>query len=565
MQIENNNKDNRKFKRFHQLFKIICHKIELILSCIQCHIDRSSHKEYLVMTNANNLENEEINLPDEQEDKKRKSAMPAFIISAVVHSLLILITFLMIVSVSKPKQEDIIITTSITEEIEEPINSEEKRDVVKNPVEVTVTTEVQAVPMVTTEETTDHNETDNNMEAETAEGTSEGITDSPQVGSGLMGNIGGGGGGGGTFGTRSGGGKKRALMKGGGSAKTESSVDAALRWLMRHQEKDGSWDGVKYGATTEAALGNGFNYSQVTALTGLSTLAFLSAGHTPKIGKYKNTVKTAVEWILAKQEPDGTFGKGGKHIYEDAICALALAETYGMYPDPKIKVAAQKAIDYLVNPNPSIHWGLSNDKIPYSNSVLGWVLMAFKSAKIAGLNVPDDIWAKYKAHMELATSKDQSGNYDHVKYSIPGGLMADANKNDNTMTAIGMLMFEYLGVKRVELDVMADRLIKDLPAWGAPINDSSWGVDNFDFYHWYYATLALFQFGGEHWKKWNKALSNTLVTNQRKGGPLDGSLQDTDGSWDPIDQWGRKQGRVYTTAMGAFCLEVYYRYESVTR
>lgn len=517
------------------------------------------------MVNVNENNAEETEFSEKREEEKKKSAMPAFVISAIVHSLLILFTFLVVISISKPPQEDIIVTTALTEVPEEIIDPEVKRDVVKKNVEVVVDTEVEVQPMVTTEETTDHNETDNNMEVATSEGTAEGISDSPQVGSGIMGNLGGGGGGGGTFGTRSGGGKKKALMRGGGNAKTESSVDAALRWLMRHQEKDGHWDGVKYGATAEMTLGNGFNWSQETALTGLSTLAFLSAGHTPKIGKYKNTVKTAIEWIMAKQEAGGTFGKGGKHIYEDAICALTLAEAYGMFPDPKIKVAAQKAIDYLVKPDASIHWGLGADGVPNSNSVLGWVLMAFKSAKISGLNVPEDIWVKYKAHMDLSTSKDQSGNYDHVKYSIPGGLMFDSNKNDNTMTAIGMLMFEYLGVKRDELSLMADRLIKDLPKWDAPINDSSWGVDNFDFYHWYYATLALFQFGGDHWKKWNKALIETLVGAQKKGGPLDGSIQDTDGSWDPLDQWGRKQGRVYTTAMGAFCLEVYYRYESVVR
>ena len=110
-------------------------------------------------------------------------------------------------------------------------------------------------------------------------------------------------------------------------------------------------------------------------------------------------------------------------------------------------------------------------------------MMAIKSAKIAGLVIPDEVFVKYKAHLELATDKDQSGNYDHVRYCAPGGLMADGNKGDYTMTAIGMLMYEYLGVKRPELATMADRLIKDLPAWGGNLSENSWGTDNFDFYH----------------------------------------------------------------------------------
>jgi hypothetical protein len=32
------------------------------------------------------------------------------------------------------------------------------------------------------------------------------------------------------------------------------------------------------------------------------------------------------------------------------------------------------------------------------------------------------------------------------------------------------------------------------------------------------------------------------------------------GSWDPDPLWGGYGGRVYSTAVGALCLEVYYRY-----
>ena len=32
------------------------------------------------------------------------------------------------------------------------------------------------------------------------------------------------------------------------------------------------------------------------------------------------------------------------------------------------------------------------------------------------------------------------------------------------------------------------------------------------------------------------------------------------GSWDPICIWGGYGGRVYSTAMSALCLEVYYRF-----
>ena len=501
---------------------------------------------------------EELELPNQdapdQDDKKKKSAMPAFIVSAFVHSILILITFLIVVSISKPKQDDVIVTSELTEVPEEIIDPEVKREVVKNNVEVVVSTEIEVQPMVTNQETTDHNETDNNMDVGTSEGTAEGISDSPQVGSGMMGNIGGGGGGGGTFGTRSGGGKKKALLKGGGSAKTESSVDAALRWLMRHQEKDGHWDKNKYGNDND---NSGFARNQTEgscALTGLATLAFLSAGHTPRIGKYKNTVKNAIDWLVENQKPDGSWGNAAAYSgYDNSICTLVLAECVGMYPETKIKVAAQKALDFLATYNETQKFHKVINGKPNSISLGGWMMMAFKSAKIAGLKIPEEVFKRFKERIDEMSDKDQSGNPGIVSYINKG----DRNASNTTMTAVGMLMYEYLGVNRTELQTMADIIIKDLPSWGA-------NSMNNDLYKWYYATLAMFQFGGEHWKKWNSVMSKMLVDNQRKGGPLDGSLQDIDGSWDfEGDFWGKNLGRIYSTAMAAFCLEVYYRYESV--
>jgi len=81
-----------------------------------------------------------------------------------------------------------------------------------------------------------------------------------------------------------------------------------------------------------------------------------------------------------------------------------------------------------------------------------------------------------------------------------------------------------------------------------------------DFYYLYYGTLAMFQMGGDRWTKWNEALKPVLVNNQCKGGPMDGTVNDKDGSWDPYGGSGKSGGRVFQTAVGALTLEVYYRY-----
>ncbi len=72
-------------------------------------------------------------------------------------------------------------------------------------------------------------------------------------------------------------------------------------------------------------------------------------------------------------------------------------------------------------------------------------------------------------------------------------------------------------------------------------------------YHDYYATLALHHFRHREWESWNNQLRDHLVRTQATEGH-------EAGSWHFSDQWGDVGGRVYTTAMCALTLEVYYRF-----
>jgi hypothetical protein len=123
------------------------------------------------------------------------------------------------------------------------------------------------------------------------------------------------------------------------------------------------------------------------------------------------------------------------------------------------------------------------------------------------------------------------------------------------MTAAGVLARIFIGEdprKHEMIKKGADLMAKLPPTWNA--QDGS-----IDMYYWYYATLAMFQIGGDHWKKWNDAMQTSIVANQR----MDTEYCQFKGSWDPIDPWGPDGGRVYSTAILAMCLEVYYRYDKV--
>ena len=117
------------------------------------------------------------------------------------------------------------------------------------------------------------------------------------------------------------------------------------------------------------------------------------------------------------------------------------------------------------------------------------------------------------------------------------------------MTGVGLLTRTFLGQTPDEFPVMkthGDLMLRSLPEWDVK-------GKTIDMYYWYYATYAMYQLGGEHWRKWKKAMQTAILPNQRKDG-------DYDGSWDPVGPWGYQGGRVYSTATMVLTLEVFYRY-----
>ena len=103
-------------------------------------------------------------------------------------------------------------------------------------------------------------------------------------------------------------------------------------------------------------------------------------------------------------------------------------------------------------------------------------------------------------------------------------------------------------------------LVKDAAEFLADYAERKWSDrkaedDNRDFYLWYNCTLAMFQAGGQPWQRWNPIVRDTIIGLQKH----DGCAR---GSWDHDSKWGSTGGRIYTTALAALTLEVYYRYAS---
>jgi hypothetical protein len=486
--------------------------------------------------------------------EQRIGALPWWVISAVVHSVLFLLCTLIGVAMPPPQTDEVTITSDIAKKEEPKYEKMEKRDIFKNPQEVKAETQVEN-PVVVHEkaEIAETFETDNDMDSQTAAGSEDAISDIPLGGTGTTGSMGVGGGGmAGVFGYRGGGGKKKAVARFGGSKATESAVEAALRWLARHQEADGHWDPKKWDK------GSG-----PVGMTSLALLSFLGAGHTEKSGKFRDNVRRAQQWLIKhpeamrKKYPWEKRPKGDYRcsLYEQGMAGLALAEAYGMAKNKQVGKAAQEAIDYILKAQgPYEAWNYHSKKGKAGRndtSVSGWNLMALKSAKIAGLKVDNAGFQGCMRWLEVATRRSDG----RCAYA---GTVTKANKGNGSMAmcAAGTLMRQFMGVQRDDpiLKKAAVTMAKYPPVWG----DANKGVN---LYYWYYGTLCMFQMGGKHWTDWNMAMKKSLVDNQRKGGPTDGTANDVDGSWDPVGGGHvPRGGRVFSTALGALSLEVYYRY-----
>ncbi len=486
--------------------------------------------------------------------EQRIGALPWWVISAVVHTVLFLLVTLLGVAVPPPETDEVVITSDIARKEEPKYDEKKKRDIFKQKADIKHETTVEN-PVVVHEETTvtDHFETANEMDGASAAGHEDAISDIPLGGFGTTGSMGVGGGGmAGCFGYRGKGGRKRAIARFGGSKATESAVEAALRWLARHQKADGSWAGGVDGGKAKSDI----------SLTGIATLAFLGAGYTHKAGKFRDNVNRAVKWLLKQQTKNGGIvGQNERRYkksdgYHHSMGALALVEAYGMSKDAELKGPAQKSVDYTVK----VH------QKPYSGwryrpgeegdiSHTGWFIMQLKSAKVAGLQVDGSAFQGGMNFVNKVLSAKSGCSVYHIEQAGPAfknGWIGKAMGRPARRTSISMVCRLFMGVPRDdEVMLLSARFPKACPP--------KWEQE--DFYYWYYATLAMFQTGGEHWKVWNKGLKPTLVNNQRQGGPMDGSARDVDGSWDyEKDPYGKTGGRVYTTALGALCLEVYYRY-----
>ena len=350
--------------------------------------------------------------------------------------------------------------------------------------------------------------------------------------------------------------RSATAYKAGANPASEQAVERALDWLARHQDADGRWDGATARADDGRAVENDNDFTAHcppgevcfgecayweadTALTGLALLTYLGAGYTQVDGKYASTVAKGLDFLRASQKKDGDLRGRSKAVgmYCHAMATIALCEAYALTGDAKLRGPAQRAIAFLVGARAKdgMAWRYMPGAPTGDTSILGWVVMALKSAKELGIPVPPTIPSGTLRWLDQIAAGDNAGL---GRYQTSYPVTA-------TMTAEAWVCRQFLG---------AGGPGPASTEAAAYLLDHAPKSDTYNIYYWYYGTLAMYQHGGEAWTRWNNEARDEIVRRQVVDGHSAGS--------GPPDEspYGTKGGRIYATALATLSLEVYYRY-----
>ncbi|HEX4589300.1 MAG TPA: prenyltransferase/squalene oxidase repeat-containing protein [Gemmataceae bacterium] len=310
--------------------------------------------------------------------------------------------------------------------------------------------------------------------------------------------------------------------------KVDRAVAQALTYLHRAQTTDGCWKSSGFGSERSAGV------------TGLSAMAFLSAGQTPTEGEHSRAIADGVRWVLNCQKPNGVISTDRDfEMYHHGICTLMLAEVIGMCPPDlsnEVRPALAKAVDVILkaqrqNGSHGGGWRYTVYGSDADLSVTGWQLLALRAAKNVGCDVP-------------ASAIEKAVGYVRRCYDENQGTFTYTVRGSRTVPCAGT---GILGLELCGRDL--HRCRESLRAGAYVLRHPPTFQEQHCFYGLYYCSQAMFQLGDNYWTAYRGRLHELLLPNQRD-----------DGSWFGADGEARRVGPNYTTAMAVLALTVEYRF-----
>ena len=312
---------------------------------------------------------------------------------------------------------------------------------------------------------------------------------------------------------------------------TERAVDSGLEYLSRTQKEDGSYPGA---------------YGDSAAIPALAGMAFLAKGHLPGSEPYGERIERALDYVMAcaDMRENASFrgymgARGNGRMYAHAIATLFMSEMSGMVDERRqekidrlLPFAAKVILDAQnqrkANPQFMGGWRYMPNASDSDLSCSGWALMALRSARQNGAQVPPEAIEKAVLYIKRMHNEQQG----HFSYQGNSGQSAE------TLTGAAILCLELCGKHLDPMSLRAAKYLEKTYRRALP------GAGQ-RYYGHYYTAQGLFQVGGPVWREFSAWMYDTFVPAQR-----------ADGSWGGN---GNNGSDVYATAMTVLSLTVPYR------
>jgi hypothetical protein len=307
------------------------------------------------------------------------------------------------------------------------------------------------------------------------------------------------------------------------------AMDAALAWLVAHQDEDGSWSAsqfMRHDPKNDLCKGVG-KPDQDFHVTAWATTALLASGNTTQQGPHRECVAKALNWLEARIGKDGFIGEpsAANATAAHAIATFSLSEGRAL-SESTAPAAPFRRLAELRLANGT--WPARPGETAGDAATTWWACWALLSGNEFGVQAFD-----------LAPTIAFADG--HARFLDPAAeaLLRIFAHHDRAHDAV--------------LDRLCTGLGAQLPAW-----PSAKGAPAVDFLTWQLASCVMMQQGGDEWRDWEQALEAALLPHQRTDGAHAGS-------WDLIDQRGRECGRVYATAVNALALSYRKRFAVVVQ
>lgn len=296
----------------------------------------------------------------------------------------------------------------------------------------------------------------------------------------------------------------------------ELAVSDAAGWLISVQEKDGSWNPVRWAGRKELGAG----------LTGLAMLTVMRSNLDAD-----EQLRKAEKYLLSVQNKDGSFGpRCAGSMYNQGIATKALLELRKRGTGMAGSELDSAVACILKQQLPDGGWRYREDDSRDSSvGVSVWQLDALRAGREAGIKGLDRGLRNGLAWL--------SGIYGGS-----GDFTYRATIDDGNMSATVKAMGASLLSPGMDVPGMFDP-VKVRSALAGAMN----GPQDNDVYKSYFIASAAKNSGGEGLAGKLAGMRDAIVKRRITEGV-------NAGSWDADVKWGSVGGRIYSTAMAALAL-----------